>query len=71
MNADKSDTPLTPEDAYAMGYRHIFDLALMNRIAELVRVEEPDAGALRLLEAWRQGACVAQAMIERTRTTLQ
>lgn len=71
MNSDDRDTKLSLEDAYAMGYRHIADLALMNRIAELIRCEEPDAAALRLLEAWRQGACVAQAMIERPRATLQ
>jgi hypothetical protein len=70
MNADAYE-PLSLEDAYAMGYRHIADLALMNRIAELIRRDEPDAQALRLLEAWRQGAMVAQAMVDRATRTLQ
>ncbi len=71
MKADDAETPLSPAEAYAMGFRHITDLALMNRIADLIRDEEPDAAALRLLEAWRQGAFVAQAIIESRRVTLQ
>lgn len=71
MKADKPAAPLTPEDAYVMGYRHISDLALMNQIAELIRGDDPDGAALRLLEAWREGAFAAQAMIERPGATLQ
>lgn len=71
MNAPAKTTPMTAEDAYAMGYRHIADLARINQIAELVRGGDPDGEALRLLAAWREGAMVAQAMFERARTTLQ
>ncbi|HSO43145.1 MAG TPA: hypothetical protein VLR47_09960 [Rhodospirillales bacterium] len=71
MKASAKSGLITTEDAYAMGYRHIFDLAQINQIAELVRGEHPDGEALRLLTAWREGAMVAQAMIDRARTTLQ
>lgn len=71
MKASAKNGLITAEDAYAMGYRHIADLARINQIAELVRGEHPDADALRLLAAWREGAVMAQAMIDRARTTLQ
>ena len=71
MNASADDGLISTEDAYAMGYRHIADLARINQIAALVRCDHPDAEAMRLLAAWREGAMMAQAMIERARTTLQ
>ncbi len=71
MKALAKSGPITAEDAYAMGYRHIADLARINQIAELVRDGDPDAAALRLLAAWREGALMAQAMLDRARTTLQ
>lgn len=71
MNPPVKTAPITAEDAYAMGYRHIADLARINQVAELVRGDHPDAEALRLLAAWREGALVAQAMLDRARTTLQ
>ena len=71
MKASAKSGLITAEDAYAMGYRHIADLARINQIAELVRDGHPDDDALRLLAAWREGAMVAQAMIDRARNTLQ
>lgn len=71
MKAPAKSGLISAEDAYAMGYRHIADLARINQIAELVRGDHPDATALRLLAAWREGALMAQAMIERARNTLQ
>lgn len=71
MKADDAETTPTPADAYAMGDRHIADLAPMNRIADAIRGEEADAAARRLLEARRQGPCVAQAIIGSRRPTRQ
>lgn len=68
----KSDAAkrMTVEETYAMGFRHISDMAAMNRLAELLRDDQVDSETIRLFEAWRQGAMVAQAMIERSRTAL-
>jgi hypothetical protein len=71
MNPSAKNARITAEDAYAMGYRHIADLARINQVAEMIRGDHPDAEALRLLAAWREGAMVAQAMLDRARTTLQ
>ncbi len=62
---------MTPEKAYEMGYRHITDLAEMNRIAEMMRIERLNTIALQLLEAWREGAMAAKAMLEKQSSTLQ
>lgn len=69
MKADAAKK-MTVEDAYAMGFRHISDMAAMNRLAELLRDDQTDSETLRLFEAWRQGAMVAQAMLERARTVV-
>lgn len=60
---------LTVDEAYAMGFRHISDMAAMNRLAERLSEDQTDSETLRL-EAWRQGAMIAQAMLERCKTVL-
>ncbi|MCU0839619.1 MAG: hypothetical protein MUE49_12985 [Rhodospirillales bacterium] len=62
---------MTPEKAYEMGYRHINDLAEMNKIAEMMRIERLNSIALQLMEAWREGAMAAKAMLEKQSSTLQ
>ena len=57
--------------AYLMGFRHIADLAEMNRIADLMEDNRFNEYALELMEAWRTGAMAAQAMIEKRTATLQ
>lgn len=57
--------------AYFMGYRHIADLATMNRIVDLADDNRFNEYALELMEAWREGAVAAQAMIEKESATLQ
>lgn len=61
---------LTVDEAYAMGFRHISDMAAMNRLAERLSEDQTDSETLRLFEAWRQGAMIAQAMLERSKTVL-
>ena len=61
---------MTPKQAYRMGFRHITDLAEMNRIAEDFFENEGDERALRLMEAWRNGAMAAKAMLEKDSVTL-
>jgi hypothetical protein len=62
---------MTPERAYEMGYRHIIDLAEMNKIAAMIEIERLNAIALQLMEAWREGAMAATAMLEKQSSTLQ
>lgn len=62
---------MTPKQAYLIGYRHITDLAEMNRIADLYRADEDDEQAIRLIEAWRRGALEARTMLERQQARLQ
>lgn len=62
---------MTPKQAYMMGFRHITDLARMNRVADLALEDEQDERATRLIEAWRQGALAATAMIEKESATIQ
>ena len=57
--------------AYFMGYRHIADLAAMNRIIDLAADNRFNEYALELMEAWRDGAVAAQAMIEKESATIQ
>lgn len=57
--------------AYFMGYRHIVDLAAMNRIVDLVDDNRFNEYALELMQAWREGAIAAQAMIEKESATIQ
>lgn len=57
--------------AYFMGYRHIADLAAMNRIVDLVQDNRFNEYALELMQAWREGAIAAQAMIEKESATIQ
>lgn len=63
--------PMTPEKAYEMGFRHIIDLAEMNKVAAMVENDRLSAAAVKLMEAWREGALAATAMLERQSTTLQ
>jgi hypothetical protein len=62
---------MTKKQAFEMGFRHITDLAAMNRIASIVKERDDDAEAAALMEAWRDGAMAARAMIERETATLQ
>ncbi len=62
---------MSPKQAYQMGFRHVIDLAEINRIADLFLGDEADEGALRLMEAWREGAMAAAAMLEKEHVTLQ
>ncbi len=61
---------MTPKQAYRRGFRHVLDLA---EIRQLVEASEDDEGweyALQLVEAWRQGALTATAMLEREDATV-
>ena len=62
---------MTPKQAYRMGFRHVSDLAAINRIADLFMNDDGDDRALILMEAWRDGAMAAAAMLEKARSTLQ
>lgn len=62
---------MTRKKAYEMGFRHVADLAAINRVAELVRDDGDDGGALELMDAWREGALAAKALLERETATLQ
>lgn len=62
---------MTPKQAYRMGFRHIIDLAEINRIADMFLEDELDDRAQRLIEAWREGATAAAAMLEKQHSTLQ
>lgn len=62
---------MTPEQAYRMGFRHVSDLAEINRIADLFMSDRGNEQALQLMEAWREGAMAAAAMLERADATLQ
>lgn len=62
---------MTPKQAYRMGFRHVADLAEINRIADLFLGDGADQCALRLMEAWREGAMAAAAMLEKEHATLQ
>lgn len=63
--------PMTKDKAYQMGYRHIIDLAEMNRVAEMADVERLSAYAAQIMDAWREGALAAKAMLEKEVATLQ
>jgi hypothetical protein len=54
-----------------MGFRHITDLAEINRIADMFLEDELDDRAQRLIEAWREGAMAATAMLEKAHSTIQ
>ncbi|MBK8174688.1 MAG: hypothetical protein IPK66_05255 [Rhodospirillales bacterium] len=62
---------MTSKRAFQMGYRHIIDLAEINQIADMYLDDEFDERALELIEAWRQGALMASAMLEKEHATLQ
>jgi len=62
---------MTPKQAYRMGFRHITDLAEMNRVADHFLDDECDERVTQLIEAWREGALAATAMIEKEFVTLQ
>jgi hypothetical protein len=62
---------MTPKQAYRMGFRHITDLAEINRIADMFLEDELDDRAQRLIEAWREGAMAATAMLEKAHSTIQ
>lgn len=62
---------MTPKQAYRMGFRHVSDLAAINRIADVFMNDDGDDRALELMEAWRAGAMAAAAMLEKARSTLQ
>ncbi len=73
LNAEDLDASaaMTPEKAYEMGFRHIIDLAEMNRVASMVDIERLSTFALQLMDAWRRGANDATAMLEKQTATLQ
>lgn len=62
---------MTKKTAYEMGFRHVADLAAINRVADLIRDDNDDNNALALMEAWREGALAARALLERETATLQ
>ncbi len=62
---------MTPKQAYRMGFRHVTDLAEINRIADLFMSDRGNERALQLMEAWREGALMAAAMLEKAEATLQ
>ena len=62
---------MTPKQAYRMGFRHIIDLAEINRIADMFLEDETNDRAQRLIEAWREGAIAAAAMLEKQHSTIQ
>ncbi len=62
---------MTPKQAYRMGFRHVSDLIEINRIADLFMSDRDNEQALQLMEAWREGAMAAAAMLERAGATLQ
>jgi hypothetical protein len=62
---------MTKSKAYEMGFRHVADLAAINRVAELIRDNSEDGNAMALMEAWREGALAAHALLERQSATLQ
>ena len=68
---DERTPQMTPKQAYRMGFRHITDLAEINRIADIFLEDELDDRAQRLIEAWREGAIAAAAMLEKQRSTIQ
>src|SRR5512132_4696422 len=68
---NKRTRKMTPKQAYRMGFRHITDLAEINRIADTFLEDELDDRAQRLIEAWREGAIAAAAMLEKQRSTIQ
>ena len=61
---------MTPKQAYQMGFRHITDLAEINRVAEMFERDDCDEEALRLIDAWRQGAVAANALLDRQDATV-
>lgn len=61
---------MTPKKAYQMGFRHIADLAEINRIAEMFESDDCNDHALSLIEAWRQGAVAATALLDRQDATV-
>lgn len=67
----ESRVMMNTKKAYFMGYRHIADLAAMNRIVDLAQDNRFNEYALELMEAWRDGAIAAQAMIEKESATIQ
>ena len=62
---------MTPKQAYRMGFRHVTDLAEIDQVADRYLEDECDPGALALIEAWRQGAMTATAMLEKEQATIQ
>lgn len=62
---------MSPEKAFEMGFRHIADLFEMDRIADLLDDEQWAAHAVALMQAWRDGAMTARAVIEKKTATLQ
>lgn len=62
---------MTKKQAFDMGFRHIADLAAINRVAAVVNASDDDPEAAALMAAWRDGALAARAMIERETATLQ
>ncbi len=66
-----AQTMMNTKKAYYMGFRHIADLAAMNRIVDLAADNRFNEYALELMEAWREGAITAQAMIEKESATIQ
>lgn len=62
---------MTLKQAYRMGFRHIIDLAEINRVADKFLDDEQDDRAQRLIEAWREGAMAATAMLEKEKVTIQ
>jgi hypothetical protein len=69
--SDLESPEMTRKQAFRMGFRHVADLAQINRIADRLLEDEFDGRAQRLIEAWRQGALTATAMLEKEEATIQ
>jgi hypothetical protein len=69
--SDQERPEMTLKQAFRMGFRHIADLAEINQIADRLLEDEFDSRAQRLIEAWRQGAMTATAMLEKEEATIQ
>lgn len=62
---------ITVKRAYQMGYRHVCDLAEINQVALQVReCDDTDGTAKALMNAWREGAMAAKAMLDKEGATV-
>jgi hypothetical protein len=62
---------MSPEKAFEMGFRHISDLFEIGQVADLLDDDQLSPYAVSLMQAWRDGALMARAMIEKEAATIQ